>query len=303
MDGGDRRFDYNHLNWTSPRESFMASLVTLMLAALILPQSGEVSWHAHYERGVELVEAGDGGAAIVELEKALAARPEPGLRLRTEGLRSIDYLPHLFLAVALHMVGDVERAGDELAAAEKAGVAVRSEFGLTILEAYQLLLGRPVSDSQHEPAPELAQGLREFDRKPEVLSDEEFAHARGEILQRCGLPPHTGDAAAPWYFHYEIGVAMVERGDPQRGLDALIAATDRRPMSQRNARLYGMWFTDYRPYLEIAKAHVQLGNYRCAFDALELSRRLDEVDEGDDDFDTFVELSEEAAAHIGQATP
>jgi hypothetical protein len=193
------------------------------------------------------------------------------------------------------MSGDRERAEVELAAAERAGVAARSEFGNRLLGAFQLLLGRAPEDVVPEVPPEVAAGYRDFERKDEVLSTEEFESLRHGVLDRCGLPPQTRDATAPWYFHYELGMTMAEKGDPQRALDALIAATDRRPMPQRNARMYGMWFTDYTPYLEIAQAHVQLENWSCAFDALSLSRRLDEVEEGDSDFNRFLELSEEAA--------
>jgi hypothetical protein len=275
-------------------------LWTALIAMLLLvaPLEGEVPWFVHYERGVELVEAGDGAAAIGELERALAARPEPALRLHTDGPRYIDYMPHLFLAIAFHMSGDTERAEQRLIAAEEAGVAARSEFGVTLLGAYQLLLGRPTTGAASEIPAELSAVYRDFERKPEVLSKEEFEQVRGEVLDRCGLPPHIKDAGAPWYFHYEMGVTLVDRGDPQRALDALIAATDARPLSQRNARMYGMWFTNYRPYMEIAQAHVQLGNWMCAFDALSLSRRLDEVEEGDEEFDRFLELTEETAAHI-----
>ena len=52
---------------------------------------------------------------------------------------------------------------------------------------------------------------------------------------------------------------------------------DRRPDPQRKARLYGMWFMDYLPYLQIARAHAQLGNRECALDALRLSEELGEV--------------------------
>jgi hypothetical protein len=90
----------------------------------------------------------------------------------------------------------------------------------------------------------------------------------------------------------------MKRGDPQRALDALVAATDRRSLPQRGARMYGMWFTDYHPYLEIAAAHVQLGNWSCAFDALSLSRQLGEVAGGDEELGRFIRLSDETAAHV-----
>jgi tetratricopeptide (TPR) repeat protein len=280
----------------------MACTVALVLILALAPQGGGQPWHTHYERGVALVEAGDGAAAIVELERALEARPEPALRLRTYGLRYVDYLPHLYLAVASHMVGDAGRARHELAAADRAGVAAESELGSQLLGAYQVLLGPPaevVADPALSP-PEHAQGYRDYERKAEVLPEGDFQHLRSQILDRCGLPPNTEDVNAPWYFHYELGVTLVKRGDPQRALDALVSATDRSPVSRRNARMYGMWFTDYRPYLEIAQAHVQLGNWECAFDALALSRQLDEVVEEDQEFDRFMELTDEATAHLQQ---
>jgi hypothetical protein len=276
----------------------MICAVAIMLVSLVSPQPGDDSWYTHYERGVELVEAGDGAAAVVELEHALEARPEPALRVATDGPRYIDYLPNLFLAIALHMGGDVDRAKQHLTAAEAAGVAAQSEFGSRLLGAYQLLLGRPAVDIAPEVPAGLAAGYRNFDRKQEVLSEEEFDRVRRGVLNQCALPPHTRDENAPWYFHYEMGVTLVDKGDPQRALDALISATDRRPVSQRNARMYGMWFTNYRPYLEIAQAHVQLGNWSCAFDALSLSRQLDEVEEEEKDFERFMELTEETAEHL-----
>jgi hypothetical protein len=270
-----------------------------MLILAVAPQGGDQPWHAHYERAVELVEAGDGAAAVAELEQALAARPDPALRQRTYGLRYVDYLPHLYLAIALHMEGNTERARQELAAAERAGVAAQSELGSQLLGAYRLLLGQAVDPAAEPPsAVEHDRPYRDYPPGPGVLSKAEFERLRGQILNRCGLPPSTEDGNAPWYFHYELGVTLVKRGDPQRALGALVSATDRRPVSQRNARMYGMWFTDYRPYLEIAQAHVELENWACAFDALSLSRELEEVTEEDEEYDRFMELTDETAAHL-----
>jgi tetratricopeptide (TPR) repeat protein len=270
-----------------------------MVILAVAPQGGGQPWHTHYEKGVALVEAGDGAAAAAELEQALADRPDPALRLRTYGLRYVDYLPHLYLAIALHMSGDTTGARRELAASEAAGVAAQSEVGSELLEAYRVLLGQPVDEVPEAlPAASSDQAYRDYPRKDEVLPEDEFQRLRHQVLNRCGLPPSTDDLRAPWYFHYELGMSLMKRGDPQRALDALVSATDRRPMSQRNARMYGMWFTDYRPYLEIAEAHVQLGNWSCAFDALSLSRQLEEVVEEDEEFERFMELSDETATRL-----
>jgi len=133
--------------------------------------------------------------------------------------------------------------------------------------------------AQGQPAP----SFRRYEKKPPHLSEAEAARIRSEVLTRCKLPQDSKAKDAPWYFHYELGLELAERGDAQRALDALIDSVDRRPEPQRKARLYGMWFLDYLPYLQIARAHAHLGNRECAMDALRLSEQLGEVTPDDRD--------------------
>ncbi len=286
----------------------MVGALLLALAALASAPQPTQPWYSHYERGVDLVEKGDGAGAAAELELALRQRPEPGLKIRTYGLRYIDYLPHLYMAMAAHLQGDTERARRELEIAERAGIAGRSEVGSQYLQAYRLLLRddeppEPPTGQPRTAPEEPGHRFRLFERRAVVLPTAEFLRLRSQVIHRCGLPPDIQDAHAPWYFHYELGVSLVSRGDPQRALDALIAATERRPISQRGVRMYGMWFTDYRPYFEIALAHAELGNWACVYDALELSNELGEIKEEDEDFARFRKLWSEAAAHQQPSTP
>lgn len=137
---------------------------------------------------------------------------------------------------------------------------------------------------------------KDFDRKPVALSEEEFARIRRRIADQCGVHPEGDLSRAPWYFHYELAQELARKGDPQRALDALIDATEHRPQPERGARMYGVWFTDYLPYFQIARLHVQLGNWACAEDALRLSRETREVSESDREALEIKELQEETAA-------
>lgn len=139
-----------------------------------------------------------------------------------------------------------------------------------------------------------------FDRKPVSISEEEFEALRGRVMSRCHVASGTVPSKAPWYFHYELGLELEKRGDAQRALDALIEATNRHPESRRIARMYGMWFTDYRPYFEIAKMHFLLGNWQCAADALKISAGEQEVTEGDQDYPDFQRLQEATERHPQQ---
>ena len=60
--------------------------------------------------------------------------------------------------------------------------------------------------------------------------------------------------------------------------------------------MYGMWFIDYRPYFEIAKRHMELGNWSCAVDAMRISEARGEVAQSDRDYDKYIDLREKLQA-------
>jgi hypothetical protein len=124
-------------------------------------------------------------------------------------------------------------------------------------------------------APERAVSYRDFPRRPMVLSAAEAERIGHQVMARCGIQPDARHL--PWYYYYELGLALAKRGDAQRALDALVEATDRRSQPEHRAFMYGMWFIDYLPYFEIAKLHHELGNASCAWDALRLSRQYGEL--------------------------
>jgi len=139
---------------------------------------------------------------------------------------------------------------------------------------------------------------KDYERKPVVLSEKEVEELRAEVLARCQLKPETKPQEAPWFFHYEMGKDLQKRGDPQRALDSLIEAATQRADPAHGARIYGMWFLDYLPYYEIARAHARLGNWDCAENALEYSRRAKEVTERDKEFAEFKALARETEAKL-----
>jgi len=261
------------------------SLPLAVAFAGLLAQPAGVSWYAPYEKGVQLVQEGQGAQARTALEQALGLRSEEGLRLPTEGIRYVDYLPHLYLAVACHMAGDAAAAREHLSAAQRSGTAAKSEAGSRLLAAYEMLILGAQVEAAPAKAPPAAERPRYaiYAKKPPLLADAEFRRLQQDVLTRCHLG--SGEAErAPWYFHYELGLELEKRGDHQRALDAFIESANRRAQPQHLARIYGVWFMDYLPYFQIARAHARLGNLECARDAFALSRRLGEVTEKDRDF-------------------
>lgn len=243
---------------------FVAALLTL--AAL---HASAATWYEQYEKGVRLIEQGHAADAREALAAALAARADEGLQLPAGPQQYIDYLPHLYLAIANQMDGDVEQARKELALAETSGMAARSEVGRPLLVAYQLLLRGDGGGKFPRYAV--------YEKKAPTLSESEFNLLRNDILMKCDLPPDTKLTSAPWYANYELGLALERKGDYSRALTHFIDAVAQRPDPQKQARMYGMWMIDYYPYFHIARSHVRLENWQCAKNALEISQRLEEI--------------------------
>ena len=239
------------------------ALFAVLLLAVSLSASA-AEWYEHYEKGVRLIEQGEAEAAKGALEAALKGRASEGLQLPTRPQQYIDYLPHLYLAIASQMTGDVDRARKELALAETSGMATRSEVGRPLLVAYQLLLRGAGSYAVYE-------------QKPPVLTEEEFRLLRNDVLSKCDLPLDTKLKNAPWYANYELGLQLERKGDYSRALTHFIDAVAQRPNPQKQARMYGMWLIDYYPYFHIARSHVRLENWQCAKNALDISQRLAEI--------------------------
>jgi hypothetical protein len=252
----------------------------LLTADAVQPKT----WFEHYQAGVRLIEQGQGADARSHLEAALAGREKEALQVPTLPQQYVDYIPHLYLAIAHQMSGDVDAARRELALAESSGVAMKSEVGRPLLVAYQLLLRGDTNVRSVRPK------YAEYKASPPLLSEEEFNLLRRDVLMKCDLPLDTKLSEAPWYANYELGLQLERKGDYPRALTHFIDAVAHRPNPQRQARMYGMWLIDYYPYFHIARSHVRLENWQCAKNALEISARLEEIPRGAPELSEYLSL-------------
>lgn len=263
-------------------------MINILISILLMggAASSPATWWEHYAEGVRLVEQGKAADAVPHLEKALAARSKEGLQVPTGRQQYVDYLPHLYLAIASHMSGDVARARSELKLTETSGAAAKSEIGRSLLVAYQLLLRGA------------GPGYAVYDPKAPVLTEQEFNSLREDVLKKCNLPKNTKPGDAPWYANYELGLELERKGDPPRALQHFIDAVAKRPNPERRARMYGMWLIDYYPYFHIARAHVRLENWDCAKNALDISSRLKEIPSDAPELQEALSLQSEATRRL-----
>ncbi|MEM9532250.1 MAG: hypothetical protein AAGA23_15150 [Pseudomonadota bacterium] len=257
---------------------------TTVLAALLAAVLPAAASDGDYRYGLESLERSQFAAAVAAFEAAIQSNPQPALAKEAGGL---DYLPYLNLAVARHGAGDAAGARQALDQSAGYGVVSDSFLGQKLWDRYALSI---MATDQSILAEDTQADYRTFERKDFTLSDADAKTIKRQVLRRCAL---TGKGPAddlPWYFHYEYGLDLMAAGDPQRALDELILAANLREDSKRRSRMYGMWFTDYLPYFQIAQAHSKLGNWQCAMDAMRVSTRQGEFSPVDPGYQQYSDL-------------
>jgi hypothetical protein len=128
------------------------------------------------------------------------------------------------------------------------------------------------------------------------LQADELDALRRKILVQCGLDSSRN--VLPWYFHFAYGQALLEAGDARRAVAELSRSIDLKPEPQTRKRTYGMWFTDYLPYFQLAEAHAKLNNWPCAERAMQLSQSSGEASSGGIEKTKIRELQERIDSHI-----
>ncbi|MCB1569956.1 MAG: hypothetical protein R3F08_16525 [Dokdonella sp.] len=122
---------------------------------------------------------------------------------------------------------------------------------------------------------------------------------RRKVLVQCGLDPSRN--VLPWYFHFAYAQALLEAGDAQRAVTHLSKSIDLKPEPRAHKRTYGMWYTDYLPYFQLAEAHARLANWPCAERAMELSQSTGEISMGRIEPQRIRALQERIERHVDDA--
>ncbi|SFN58270.1 hypothetical protein [Dokdonella immobilis] len=122
---------------------------------------------------------------------------------------------------------------------------------------------------------------------------------RRKVLVQCGLIGSRN--RLPWYFHFAYAQALLDAGDTRRAVVELSESINLRPEPRVRKRTYGMWFTDYLPYFQLAEAHAKLDNWPCAEHAMELSRSTGEAALGRIEPQRIWALQERIDRHVDDA--
>jgi tetratricopeptide (TPR) repeat protein len=100
-------------------------LVSLLFLVSV-PVSAD-QWYEHYARAEQALIDADHATAIAELNLAIERRGDSGARVRTYGMRVIDYFPYLKLGIAYFAAGQFEAALRAFETEERLGAVEGSE--------------------------------------------------------------------------------------------------------------------------------------------------------------------------------
>ena len=135
--------------------SWLLGLVVLLaFGSSATPVSAQ--FLAHYKAGVEAVSAEDWEAVADLMSKAIEERPEERNRLPARFYMRA-YIPHFYLGVARHRLGDCEGALEAWANSEGQGVLPGLESAMRLVA-----VGRDACQREHELAVALADAKKEL---------------------------------------------------------------------------------------------------------------------------------------------
>lgn len=105
-----------------PLRALVLSFVVLVSVPVWADQ-----WYEHYARAEQALMDADHATAIAELNMAIERRGDSGARVRTYGMRVVDYFPYLKLGIAYFAAGQFEAALRAFETEEQLGAVEGSE--------------------------------------------------------------------------------------------------------------------------------------------------------------------------------
>lgn len=107
-------------------------------------------WYVHYENAERALQEKRWEAAVAELQQALERKGDSGFRVRSYGMKVVDYFPYLRLGIAYHQLGQEAAALAAFDTEERLGAVQKSPAARAELARYRQL----ASESQRRPPSE-----------------------------------------------------------------------------------------------------------------------------------------------------
>lgn len=161
--------------------------IAAILALALALSAGELRadlWYVHYENAERALAAEQWRVAVEELREALERKGDSGVRVRSYGMKVVDYFPYLKLGIAYYHLGQESAALEAFETEERLGVVQNAPEARRELERYRQL----VADARQQEATTAR-------RRTEEAVQNSLAEARR--LERQGRLQEAMNALAP----------------------------------------------------------------------------------------------------------
>lgn len=163
----------------------------MIVLVLALAAAGELRadlWYVHYEKAEQALADKKWRKAVEELREAIERKSDSGARVRTYGMKVVDYFPYLKLGIAYHHLGQESAALEAFDTEERLGVIQSEPKARRELERYRQL----AVDAQRQAAASSADTAR---RRTEEIVTKSLTEARR--LDEEGRFQDAQDALGP----------------------------------------------------------------------------------------------------------
>lgn len=269
-------------------------IIIFLLFFSVASFAGGPPWRSNYETALKLISEGKYEDSLSYLKMSIADKPVS--QIVRDRYETFEYLPYLQTAICYYHLGKRELAAEHLDLEKNLPAIRESSKGKKLMEEYSAKLASPSSSNSSDMDLE---AIRQFEKRPYLLTDIEVQKMKEDIRSQCALPK-ADERSYPWYYHYELGIALTKKNDWQRALDSFLEALDHRDKPNRFSRTYGVWFVDYYPYYNIGMAHYHLQNWKCAVSSFRLSRMLEDIPRGANQLKLREEYEEKAEHSVQQ---
>lgn len=177
--------------------SLSAGLFSILLWGTAPPSALADLWYVHYENAERALAAESWREAVEEIQQALERKGDSGVRVRSYGMKFVDYFPYLKLGIAYYHLGQEAAALEAFDTEERLGLVQESATSWNELQTYR---NRVAEKGQKEEQEEARLRQESIDRGLEaaraLAADGRLEEAMTALAPALAADPEHPEATA-----------------------------------------------------------------------------------------------------------
>jgi tetratricopeptide (TPR) repeat protein len=170
------------------------------LALVLLAAPAELRadrWYVHHENAERALREERWPAAVEQILQAIERKGDSGARVRSYGMKVVDYFPYLTLGIAYHQLGQHDAALEAFDTEERLGVVASSPEASERLQRYRQLATQALQEASSSAARRTREVLAESLRTAgELAARGELDAATAALDRGLSVAPEDAEAVA-----------------------------------------------------------------------------------------------------------